>query len=160
MPDVLLSLAMPTDVAQLVEDLLLSRPDLVHGFTSSHAEGHGSAATLVEPAELVAGHSARVIMRMVGDDEAMRELLRLIEERSRLLELLDKTSAGASVSVNLTEGMPGIAGCSLVASPYSAFSSAHGTLAVLGPVRMNYARIVPMVDFAAQILSQCLKSRC
>lgn len=79
MPDVLLSLAMPTDVAQLVEDLLLSRPDLVSGFTSSHAEGHGSAATLVEPAELVAGHSARVIMRMVGDDEAMRELLRLIK---------------------------------------------------------------------------------
>ncbi len=79
MPDVLLSLAMPTDVAQLLEDLLLSRPDLVQGFTSSHAEGHGSAATLVAPAELVAGHSARVIMRMVGDDEAMRELLRLIK---------------------------------------------------------------------------------
>ena len=79
MPDVLLSLAMPTDVAQLVEDLLLSRPDLVRGFTSSHAEGHGSAATLVAPAELVAGHSARVIMRLVGDDEAMRKLLRLIK---------------------------------------------------------------------------------
>lgn len=79
MPDVLLSLAMPTDVAQLVEDLLLSRPDLVGGFTSSHAEGHGSAATLVAPAELVAGHSARVIMRMVGGDAAMREVLRIIK---------------------------------------------------------------------------------
>jgi heat-inducible transcriptional repressor len=89
----------------------------------------------------------------------IRELLRLIEERSRLLELLDKTSAGKSVSVSLTENMPGIVGCSLVTSPYSAFSSGQGTLAVLGPVRMNYARIVPMVDFAAQILSQSLKSR-
>jgi heat-inducible transcriptional repressor len=91
--------------------------------------------------------------------ETIQELLRLIEERSRLLELLDKTSAGKSVSVNLAEDMPGLSACSLVASPYSAFSSTQGALAVLGPVRMNYARIVPMVDFAAQILSQCLKSR-
>lgn len=78
MSDVLLSLAMPTDVAQPVEDLLLSRPDLVSGFTSSHAEGHGSAATLVEPAELVAGHSTRVIIRMVGGHGAMLEVLQLI----------------------------------------------------------------------------------
>jgi len=91
--------------------------------------------------------------------ETIQEFLRLIEERSRLLELLDKTSAGQSVSVSLTQDVPGLAGCSLVASPYSAFASNHGTLAVLGPVRMNYARIVPLVDFATQILSQCLKSR-
>lgn len=91
--------------------------------------------------------------------ETIQEFLRFIEERSRLLELLDKTSAGQSVSVSLTQDVPGLSGCSLVASPYSAFASGHGALAVLGPVRMNYARIVPMVDFAAQILSQCLKSR-
>jgi len=91
--------------------------------------------------------------------ETIQEFLRFIEERSRLLELLDKTTAGQSVSVSLTQDVPGLTGCSLVASPYSAFASNHGTLAVLGPVRMNYARIVPMVDFAAQILSQCLKSR-
>jgi heat-inducible transcriptional repressor len=112
-----------------------------------------------QPEVFVGGASHLADQPEFTDLETIQELLRLIEERSRLLELLDKTSAGASVSVNLTEGMPGIAGCSLVASPYSAFPSAHGTLAVLGPVRMNYARIVPMVDFAAQILSQCLKSR-
>jgi len=79
MTDVLLSLAMSVDAAQPVEDLLLSRPDLVPGFTSSHAEGHGSAATLVDPAELVAGHSERVIIRMVGMEESMEEVLALIK---------------------------------------------------------------------------------
>jgi hypothetical protein len=79
MPDVLLSLAMPEDVAQLVEDLLLTRPDLVGGFTSSHANGHGSGAHLVEPKELVAGHTARIIMRMVGKDESMHSVLKLIK---------------------------------------------------------------------------------
>ncbi|TNF55284.1 MAG: DUF3240 domain-containing protein [Gammaproteobacteria bacterium] len=78
MSDVLLSLAMPAEAAQPVEDLLLSRPDLVPGFTSSHAEGHGSTATLVEPAELVEGHSARVIIRMVGSQRAMLEVLQLV----------------------------------------------------------------------------------
>ena len=42
MADVLLSLTLPNDFAQHVEDLLLSRPDLVRGFTASQAEGHGS----------------------------------------------------------------------------------------------------------------------
>ena len=64
----------------------------------------------------------------------------------------------ASVVTGIARGCE-LAGCSLVASVYSAHASTQGALAVLGPVRMNYARILPMVDFAAQILSQCLKSR-
>lgn len=112
-----------------------------------------------QPEVFVGGASHLTDQPEFTELETIQELLRLIEERSRLLELLDKTSASQSVSVSLTQDMPGLAGCSLVASPYSAFSTNHGTLAVLGPVRMNYARILPMVDFAAQILSQCLKSR-
>ena len=112
-----------------------------------------------QPEVFVGGTSHLTAQPEFTELETIQELLRLIEERSRLLELLDKTSASESVSVSLTQDMPGLAGCSLVVSPYSAFASTHGTLAVLGPVRMNYARIVPMVDFAAQILSQCLKSR-
>lgn len=112
-----------------------------------------------QPEVFVGGASHLTDQPEFTELETIQELLRLIEERSRLLELLDKTSASQTVSVSLSQDMPGLAGCSLVASPYSAFSTNHGTLAVLGPVRMNYARIMPMVDFAAQILSQCLKSR-
>ena len=79
MADVLLSLTLPNDVAQDVEDLLLSRPDLVRGFTASVAEGHGSVVPLVEPGELVAGHSPRTQIRMVGLEENMRAVLTLIK---------------------------------------------------------------------------------
>ena len=79
MADVLLSLTMPNDVAQHVEDLLLSRPDLVIGFTASIAEGHGSVVQLVEPGELVAGHSPRTQIRTVGPEEKMRAVLELIK---------------------------------------------------------------------------------
>ena len=79
MADVLLSLTLPNDVAQHVEDLLLSRPDLVPGFTASIAEGHGSVVPLVEPGELVAGHSPRTQIRTVGPEENMRAVLALIK---------------------------------------------------------------------------------
>ena len=79
MADVLLSLTLPNDVAQHVEDLLLSRPDLVRGFTASHAEGHGSVIALVEPSELVSGHSPRTRIQTVGPEIAMREVLSMIK---------------------------------------------------------------------------------
>ena len=79
MADVLLTLIMPEDVAQHVEDLLLSRPDLVPGFTVSRAEGHGAAVALVEDTELVAGHAPRVVIRTVGPEPAKREVLALIK---------------------------------------------------------------------------------
>ena len=79
MADVLLSLTMPNDVGPDVEDLLLSRPDLVIGFTASIAEGHGSVVQLVEPGELVAGHSPRTQIRTVGPEEKMRAVLELIK---------------------------------------------------------------------------------
>lgn len=79
MADLLLSLTMPNDVAQHVEDLLLSRPDLVRGFTASIAEGHGSVVPLVEAAELVSGHSPRTQIRTVGSEESMRAVLALIK---------------------------------------------------------------------------------
>jgi len=79
MADVLLSLTMPNDVAQLVEDLLLSHPDLVRGFTASQADGHGAVIPLVEPDELVSGHSPRIQISMVGPEERMRAVLDLIK---------------------------------------------------------------------------------
>ncbi|NLW80967.1 MAG: heat-inducible transcription repressor HrcA [Desulfovibrionales bacterium] len=112
-----------------------------------------------QPEVFVGGTSNLADQPEFTDLDTIQDVLRLIEERSRLLELLDKTSTSQTVSVSLGQGMTGLSGCSLVASPYSACPTTQGTLAVLGPVRMNYARIVPMVDFAAQILSQCLKSR-
>jgi heat-inducible transcriptional repressor len=74
-----------------------------------------------QPEVFVGGASHLTDQPEFTELETIQELLRLIEERSRLLELLDKTSASQSVSVSLTQDMPGLAGCSLVASPYVPF---------------------------------------
>ena len=79
MADVLLSLTLPNNIAEHVKDLLLSRPDLVRGFTASQAEGHGTVVPLVAASELVSGHSPRTQIRTVGPEENMRAVLAMIK---------------------------------------------------------------------------------
>lgn len=72
---VLLTLVMPEDVAQRVEDFLLANGDLVGGYTVDHAEGHGSSVHLVAASELVAGHAPRRVIRTIGPESDLREIL-------------------------------------------------------------------------------------
>ncbi len=81
MADVMLTLVVPNDLTQHVEDVLLSCPDLVPGFTSTLAAGHGSAVPLVAPSELVAGHAPRTLIRLLGEEARMRTVLDLLREQ-------------------------------------------------------------------------------
>lgn len=79
MAELLLSLVVPLEVSEAVEDLLIARGDLVGGFTTSAVDGHGSAIALTSPAEHVAGHSPRTLIRTIGNEEALRQLLGLVK---------------------------------------------------------------------------------
>ncbi len=72
---VLLTLLIPQNITQAVEDLLLERSDLVSGFTSIDANGHGSGVTLSEAAERVAGHAPRRQIQLAGREELIQQLL-------------------------------------------------------------------------------------
>ncbi|MCL2345727.1 MAG: DUF3240 family protein [Desulfobulbus sp.] len=80
MNKVLLTLVMPDELAQEIKDLLLSRPDLIHGFTATHAEGRGATVELVEAGELVDGYALRTVIRSAGDESAIRQMLALIKQ--------------------------------------------------------------------------------
>lgn len=79
MSEVLLTLVMPDDIAQHVQDVLLSRPDLAAGFTACRAEGHGAGVPLVAAGERVSGHAPRTMVQAAGSEEAMRAVLALIK---------------------------------------------------------------------------------
>ena len=79
MADVLLTLIMPSELNQLVEDILLSRPDLVPGFTATVAEGHGPVVALLEDADRVAGHAPHTVIRTVGPEADKREMLAVLK---------------------------------------------------------------------------------
>lgn len=86
-----------------------------------------------EPPEVFVGGASHLADQPEFTElETIQELLRLIEERSRLLELLD-TTAGASVSVNLAEDMPGIAGCPCWPLPTAPFPAPTAPWRCSGP---------------------------
>lgn len=94
------------------------------------------------------------------DSGRMHELLALLEERTKLLKLLDNTLRGADVSVSIApeEAENDFSGLSVVTAPYGG-DSPLGVVSVIGPLRMDYGTIVPVVDCISKSLSTLLKDR-
>jgi heat-inducible transcriptional repressor len=96
-----------------------------------------------------------------GDMDDLRGLLRVVEERSRLLEILEKTleTSGVKISIGAEAELGNISDCGIVSMPYMGKRGSIGVVGVIGPMRMNYSRVVPLVDFTGRMLSDMLKSR-
>lgn len=88
----------------------------------------------------------------------MREVLGALEERTRLLEVLDKTMAEYRTVVVLgaEAQVSDLAGCGLVSSPYGTQGAPLGAVSVIGPLRMDYAEVVPLVNYTAQLITAML----
>jgi heat-inducible transcriptional repressor len=94
-----------------------------------------------------------------GSVDRVRELLRVLEERERLLSLLDRTLASEEVRVFLGEETAQAVGCpvSLVAARYNEEDGEPGgALGVIGPTRMDYPFVVPLVGATADAMSAAL----
>jgi heat-inducible transcriptional repressor len=87
------------------------------------------------------------------DVEAMRAIFRAFENKRRLIELLNEVTGGGRVRVVFGPSGEGADGLALVASPYSGGLYGAGALGILGPRRLNYSEIVPVVDYAARVVS-------
>lgn len=89
---------------------------------------------------------------------ALRGLLRALEEKSTLIDLLGQVLAGEGVQVVIGEENPlsDMAGCSLVASTYGTPERPMGTVGIVGPTRMSYRRAIALVDYLSRVLSNLL----
>jgi heat-inducible transcriptional repressor len=95
-----------------------------------------------------------------ADVERMKELFKAFEEKSVLVKLLDRSMKAQGVQILFGSecGVAGIEGCSLITSTYGHPGHFLGILGVIGPMRMNYSRIIPVVDYTAKLLTDILKS--
>ena len=87
------------------------------------------------------------------DAAARRNLFRAFENKRRLAELLNEITGGSRVRVVISPSGEDPDGLALVASPYRAGGDRAGALGILGPRRLNYPEIVPVVEYAARVLS-------
>lgn len=90
--------------------------------------------------------------------EQMRDLLRTLEDKETLVRLLDRTrhAEGLQVFLGAETAMQALSGSSVVAVPYGPDDTPIGALAVIGPMRMNYGKVMSVVDFTADTVSQLL----
>ncbi|MDQ8021144.1 MAG: heat-inducible transcriptional repressor HrcA [Moraxellaceae bacterium] len=90
----------------------------------------------------------------------LRELFRLFEQRTGMLQLLDLShrAEGVQIYIGDESGLAPLDECSVVTAPYEVDGKVIGTLGVIGPTRMAYERVIPIVDITARLLSSALSS--
>lgn len=90
--------------------------------------------------------------------ERIRDLLRTLEDKETLIRLLDRTrhAEGLQVFVGAETAMQALSGSSVVGASYGPDETPIGALAVIGPMRMNYGKVMSVVDFTADTVSQLL----
>jgi len=88
----------------------------------------------------------------------MRELLKTLEDKETLIQLLDrtKTADGIQVFLGAETAHAALAESSVVAMSYGPDERPIGAIAVIGPMRMNYGKVMSVVDFTADTVSQLL----
>lgn len=91
---------------------------------------------------------------------SLRKLFEVFERRTSLMQLLDNSRHAEGVQIFIggeSDYLP-LDECSMVTAPYEADGQVVGTLGVIGPTRMAYERVIPIVDITAKLLSNALSN--
>jgi heat-inducible transcriptional repressor len=89
---------------------------------------------------------------------SLRKLFEVFERRTQLMQLMDNSqrAEGIQIFIGGESGYLPLDECSMVTAPYEAQGQIIGTLGVIGPTRMAYERVIPIVDVTAKLLSNAL----
>ncbi len=91
---------------------------------------------------------------------SLRKLFEIFERRTSLMQLLDNSqrAEGIQIFIGGESGYLPLDECSMITAPYEADGQVVGTLGVIGPTRMAYERVIPIVDVTAKLLSNALSN--
>jgi len=95
----------------------------------------------------------------ITDLERLRTLFEMLETKETVLRLLDasKQGEGVQIFIGADSHLFGVAGCSVIIAPYqNSREQIVGAIGVIGPTRLNYARIIPMVDYTAKMIGRLM----
>ncbi|MBS0475842.1 MAG: heat-inducible transcriptional repressor HrcA [Proteobacteria bacterium] len=118
-----------------------------------------SEDALRRPVLIVRGQANLLDESALGDLERVRLLLDDLENKQSVAELLDsaREADATRIFIGAENRLFALSGSSVIASPYRDHDGrVVGVVGVIGPTRLNYARVVPMVDFTAQSLGKLI----
>ncbi|MCX7627559.1 MAG: heat-inducible transcriptional repressor HrcA [Methylophilaceae bacterium] len=142
---------------KLHEELRQMQSDITRLMTA--ALEAGDRAMQEDDGLVLAGESKLLeVSDLSSNIASLRKLFEAFEERTRLLQLLDhgQRAQGVQIFIGGESGYALLDECSMVTAPYEVDGEVVGTLGVIGPTRMAYERIIPIVDVTAKLLSNAL----
>ena len=142
--------------ARLFEEVKSDRA--THDELVSRALLLASAAVPSAPAPEVLVDGQSNLLAGKADLERAKLLLRTLEEKDLVVRLLDRTltAPGICVFIGAEANLADLTDVSVVAAPYGPEDRPLGTIAVIGPARMNYSRVIPLVDFTAETIGEAI----
>jgi len=111
------------------------------------------------PVLIVRGQANLIDLEAAADLERVRQLLDELETKEEIVRLLDsaREGQGMKIFIGSENKLFALSSSSVIAAPYrGGDGTIVGVVGVIGPTRLNYARVVPMVDFTAQALSRLM----
>ena len=143
---------------RLHEELRQLREDMTLLMTMALDAGNEAMGQRAEDYVLSGGHNLLHVQDLSSNMANLRKLFDMFEQKTSLLQLLDTSSRaeGVQIFIGGESGLLPLDECSVVTAPYEVDGQVVGTVGVVGPTRMSYERVIPIVDITAKLLSSAL----
>lgn len=117
------------------------------------------AVTVVAEEIFVEGQARILDQPEFSDARRMKEIYQAFEQKGRLLQLLGScmTAEGVHIFIGSESTVSQSAGVSMITSRFVTSSNTVGVLGIIGPTRMGYSSVIPIVDYTARLVSRLLK---
>ncbi|MET1255908.1 heat-inducible transcriptional repressor HrcA [Aliikangiella maris] len=109
----------------------------------------------------ISGQTNLVSMASHGQIENLERIFRAFKQKQQILNILERSMVAEGVKIFIGEesGEQSFSDCSIITAPYRLEGEPVGVLAVIGPTRMRYDRVIPIVDVTAKLLSSAITQR-
>jgi heat-inducible transcriptional repressor len=145
----------------LGEEMRRLREDMTHLLTRAVEAGSEAVTVPADDYVLSGEHNLLHVQDLSSNMASLRRLFDLFEQRASLLQLLEMGSRAAGVQIYIggDSGLVPVDECSVVTAPYEVDGEVVGTVGVIGPTRMAYERVIPIVEITARLLSSAMAVR-
>jgi heat-inducible transcriptional repressor len=149
-----------SQVKKKILALMKAERDMYDQLIQKALELGRKALSMAQEGELYLGGTTNILdLPEFADAEKMKGLFKAFEEKATIVELLDTclSTERVQVLIGSDNAFLAIQDCSLVIANYKRRDQTLGSLGVIGPIRMDYSRVIPLVSHIAKLLSQVLE---
>ncbi|MCC6472568.1 MAG: heat-inducible transcriptional repressor HrcA [Burkholderiales bacterium] len=154
-------LAFETIRRRIQDELRQLRADMMQLMSAALDAGDRALSESGEPYVISGERNLLDSDDLASNMNRLRELFELFEKKTLLMTILDSSmrAHGVRLFIGDESGIATLDECSVVTAPYEVNGQVVGTVGVIGPTRMAYERVIPIVDITAKLLSSALSQQ-